>query len=158
MRPRHGPVVPALLASVLGMASAVAADVAPEKTVVAPVAGAVGGSAGPAEAVVVAGHVSITGKIIHATVFGAPPVLELHVDLSNVRGRGQRTGKPYVVDSQAILHRPLVAFDPVEISFPFVVDGKLLLARSATASFGVYYSASKGMTTSPVQIKANPPS
>jgi hypothetical protein len=102
--------------------------------------------------VVFVGQASISGKVIYDTVFGAPPVLEIIVDLSDVRGRGLRTGKAYLVSSQAILHRPLLAFDPIEISFTFAADGNMLLARSAVASFGVSYSAAGGMTTTPVRI------
>jgi hypothetical protein len=96
--------------------------------------------------------------VIRDTVFGAPPVLEILVDLSNVRGRGVRTGKSYLVAGHTVLHRPLLAFDPVEVTFSYAADGNLLLARSALASFGVYYSAGKGMTTSAVRILPNRPS
>jgi hypothetical protein len=162
MKTMNRPVVPVLLASIIGAAtgfmawgtSAAAEPVALEKTVVALVAGSVGGSHGPAEAVVFSGQASITGKVLHDTVFRAPPVLEIVVDLSKVTGKGVRTGKIYQVASQTVLHRPLVAFDPVEITFPFVPDGNVLQARSAMASFGVYYSAAKGMTTTPMVITA----
>jgi hypothetical protein len=165
MKTMRRPVIAALLAPVitvvmglLGWGNSAAADPAAlEKTVVAAAIGAVGGGAGPTEAVVFSGQASISGKVIHDTVFGAPPVLEIIIDLSNVRGKGQRTGKTYLVSSQAILHRPLLPFDPVEVSFPFVADGNLLLARSATASLGVFYSAARGMTTTTVLIRPNPP-
>ncbi|WP_309679534.1 hypothetical protein [Polaromonas sp.] len=167
MKTMHRPVLPALRASVItalalvlgmpGWGNSAAADPVLENTVVAAVVGAVGGSGGAAEAVVFTGQASISGKVVHDTVFGAPPVLEIIVDLGNIRGKGLRSGKTYLVSSQAILHRPLLAFDPVELSFPFVADGNLLLARSATASFGVYYSAARGMTTTPVRISPNRP-
>ena len=134
MKTMHRPVIFVLLASVitvaagmLGWGKAVADAVPPEKTVVAAVMGMVDGSGGPAEAVVFTGQASISGKVVHDTVFGAPPVLEIIVDLSNVSGKGLRSGKTYlVVSNQLILHRPLLAFDPIEVSFPFFADGNML--------------------------------
>jgi hypothetical protein len=123
-----------------------------EKTVAAEAAGSVGTSGDAAEPVSFSGQAMISGRIVRDTTFGAPPGMEITVDLSNVRGKGLRTGKAYVVSSQTILHRPLVAFETVEVSFPFTPDGQVTLSRSAMASFGIYYTAAKGMTTTPVRI------
>ena len=164
MKKMHRSLIPVLLAFVitgvtgmLGWGSALA-DASPlEKTVVAAAIGAVGGSGGTSEAVIFSGQASISGKVVHDTVFGAPLILEIVVDLSQVSGKGLRSGKIYLVSSHAILHRPLLAFDPVEVSFPFFTDGNMLSARSATASFGIHFSAAKGMTTTRVIIKPNLP-
>jgi len=150
--------IPVLLAGALAWGPSTAADPpALEKTVVAAATGAVGAAGAASEAVVFVGEAQISGKVIYDTVLGAPPILEIIVDLSKVTGRGTRSGKPYVVSSQAILHRPLLAFDQVEVSFPFAAGGSPLQARSATASFGIYYSAAKGMTTTPVRISPHAP-
>ena len=160
MRTMNRSVVPVVLASVVGGAAgltgwgtSLAADPAPiEKTVLAAAAGAVAANDAASEAVVFSGQATISGKVIYDTVFGAPPILEIIVDLSTVKGKGARTGTAYLVSSQAILHRPLVAFDPIEVAFSFAANGNTALARSATASFGVYYNAVTGMTTTPVRV------
>jgi len=165
MKTMHRTTLPVVLACVLGAAAgslawrtSAAADPAPaEKTVVAAAAGSVGVDGAASEPVLFAGQASITGKVIYDTVFGAPPVLEMIVDLSKVTGRGLSTGKAYQVASQAILHRPLKAFESVEVSFSFAADGDAALARSALASFGVYYDAASGMSTTPIRISTLPP-
>lgn len=164
MKKMHRSLIPVLLAFVitgvtgmLGWGSALADAFPLEKTVVAAAIGAVGGSGGTSEAVVFSGQASISGKVVPDPVFGAPPILEIVVDLSQVSGKGLRSGKTYLVSSQFILHRPLIAFDPVEVSFPFFADGDMLSARSAMAAFGVLYSAARGMTTTRVIIKPHLP-
>ena len=164
MKKLHRPFIAVLLAFVLIVVTGmlgwdkVLAQPAPiEKTVVASVVGAIGGSGGSAEAVIFTGQASISGKVIHDTVFGAPPVLEISVDLSHISGKGLRSGKTYLVSSQAILHRPLIAFDPIEVSFPFFADGDMLAARSAVANFSVLFSAARGITTTRVVVTPNLP-
>ncbi|GAB3665219.1 hypothetical protein GCM10028813_46360 [Ramlibacter alkalitolerans] len=160
----HRTALPVVVASVVGAAAgslawgtSAAADPAPvEKTLLALAAGTVGADGAASEPVVFTGQASITGRVIYDTVFGAPPVLELIVDLSQVTGKGLRTGKAYQVASQAILHRPLKAFEPVELGFSFAADGGVTLARSALATFGVYYNAASGVSTTPVQISTVP--
>jgi hypothetical protein len=158
-------VVPVLLAAALGAASGVvaaqtsaaAAAASVEKTVIALAAGTVGAGDAASEPVVFVGQASITGKVIYDTVFGAPPVLEISVDLSGVSGMGLRTGRTYQVATQAVLHRPLLAFDSIEVGLSFAADGNATLARSALASFGVLYNATGGMTATPVRISTPPP-
>jgi hypothetical protein len=152
-----------VLACALGAAGSLApggsaADnaAAAENTVTAAASGTVGAGGPASEPVAFSGQASIRGKVIHDTTFGAPPVLEIIVDLSQVKGRGLRSGKDYLVASQAILHRPLLPFDPIEVGFSFAEDGKLLQARSALASFSVYYTAARGITTTPVRITLHP--
>jgi len=111
-----------------------------------------------AEPVAFSGQAAVSGRVIHDTVFGAPPVLEVIVDLSQVTGKGLSSGAVYTVQGQAIVHRPLLAFEQVEVGFSFAPEGNVLQARSAIAAFGVYYSAAKGMTITPVRIIAHPAS
>jgi len=165
MRIVNRPVVPVVLASFLGAASGLVAAQTPaaaaaapvEQTVVASAAGTVGAGLAGAEPVAFVGQASITGKVIYDNVFNAPPVLEIIVDLSGVTGKGVRTGKTYQVPTLAILHRPLLAFDSIEVGLSFVADGNLGLARSALASFSVLYNATTGMTATPVRIADVPP-
>jgi len=165
----------ALVVGMLGWGSGHARDVRPRATVpagpvpvnaapvvgsvvAATVSGAVSSSGGPAEAVVFSGQASISGKVIHDPDFGTPPVIEIIVDLSKVSGVGLRSRKAYLVSTQAVLHRPLLAFDSVEVSFPFVAEGEdMLRARSGLASFGIQFSAAGGITASRVIITDNRP-
>ena len=110
------------------------------------------------EAVVFAGEASVTGRVIRDSVFHAQPVLELIVDLGKVTARGQRSGTPYRVQSQLVVRRPLQAFEQVEAGFSFVPDGDVLQARTGMVSFGVYYSAARGLSTTPVRFLPFPPS
>ena len=165
MRSLERSFLPALLscavvgaAGLLAWGTSAAADPPPvEKTVTALASGTVGAGGRASEPVVFSGQAVITGKVIEDTVFRAPPVLEIIVDLSKVVGKGQRSGKAYVVASPAILHRPLLANDVVEVNFTFAADGNALQARSATASFGILYSAAKGVSTTPVRIATQSP-
>ncbi|MBA2964239.1 MULTISPECIES: hypothetical protein [Ramlibacter] len=155
MNTLHRRLVPVLLAIVV--TAVAAADADQQKAVTAQAAGTVA-AAGPAtEAVVFSGQASISGRVVRDTTFGAPPVLEIIVDMKNVTGKGVRSGKAYLVSSESIVRRPLAAFEQVEVSFPFAPDGNVLQARSAMASFGVNYNASKGLTTTPVRISAQNP-
>ena len=128
----------------------------PRTVVAAAVNGAVSSSGGPSEAVIFSGQASVSGKVISDPDFGAPPILEIVIDLSNVSGRGVQSGKTYLVSTQAVLHRPLLAFDLIELSFPFVAEGDdMLRASSALASFGIQFSAARGITATKVNITAN---
>lgn len=160
MKTIHSPVLPILLAAVLAGAPGQSAAVdppGPENTVVAIATGAVGPSDAASEPVVFTGQAAISGKVIYDTVFGAPPELEISVDFSGVTGKGARTGRLYLVTSQAILHRPLLAFDTIEVGVSFAADANALLARSALASFALSYSAASGITATPVRISPVPP-
>ncbi len=159
MNPLRGPLIPqvragfvALVTGMLCWVSAPAGDVAGGGSVVAAVQGAVPGAP---ENVIFSGQATISGRVIHDPDFGAPPVLEIVVDLSNVSGLGRLSKKTYRVTSQVILRRPLLAFDSVEVSFPFFAEGDMSSARSALASFSIDYSATNGITTSTVVITAN---
>ncbi|MGH6626880.1 MAG: hypothetical protein ACRECD_10140 [Burkholderiaceae bacterium] len=163
----HSPWMPAVLSSGIvaallawGSASALAQPagvVGHQSTVVSVVHGAVGGSGGPQEPVIFSGQASISGKVIHDPDFGTPPVLEVVIDLSQVSGTGVQSRKTYLVSTQAVLHRPLLAFDPFELSFPFFLEGDGSPARWALASFGIHFNAARGMAVTPVTVKANRP-
>lgn len=169
MKKMHRPWIPvfpsigiALVVAMLGWlgtpAGAEPAGVAADGRTVAmaTVNGAVSSSGGQSEAVIFSGQASISGKVIPDPDFGAPPILEIVIDLSNVSGTGVRSGKTYLVSTQAVLHRPLLAFDSIELSFPFIAEGDdMLRARSALASFSIQFSAARGITPTKVNITAN---
>lgn len=91
------------------------------------------------------GHVLITPRIIEDPDFRTPTVLELIIDFSNVKGVGPANGRRFVTDAQTIVRRPLLAFDPIEVTFPYAPDGEALSARTAKASLGVSFSARSGV-------------
>ena len=151
---RNRMLVPVLLASVLVAATGwPAASVAAEQ---AAVTGTVVERA--LEPVVFGGQASITGRVIQDTDFGAPPVLELIVDLGGVTATGARSGRAYQVQKEAIVRRPLQPFEQVEIGISFALESDVTQARSALASFGVRYSGSGGLKTTPVKVEPHPPS
>lgn len=161
MKPAQRPLVPVWLslvavvaAMLLGWASAPVGAAPVGSIVVAEVNGAV---RGPPEGVAFSGQASISGKVIDDGVFGAPPVLEIFIDLSQVSGVGLSSGKKYLVSTQTRLQRPVLAFDSIEVTFPFFADGDMLSARSAQAYFSIYFSATKGIRTSKVVVTANQP-
>jgi hypothetical protein len=180
MATRNPPLVPVLLASVLGVATGwlapqaataqapvrlvAAGPVAAEVTgTLAPIAATVPAGVGSAaerasEGIVFAGQASISGRVIHDDVFGAPPVLEVIVDLGSVTAKGMRSGLAYQVQQHSIVRRPLQPFEQMEVDISLVPQGDVLQARSAVASFGVHYSVAKGLTTTPVKIEPHRPS
>jgi hypothetical protein len=185
MTNRNQALAPALLASALGAATgwlatgtAAAQQAAPDAVAAGTVAATATGTLTPravpvvtarasgkgsaleraTEPVVFGGQAAISGRVIHDTTFGAPPMLEIIVDLSKVTAKGVRSGRPYVLQAQAVVRRPLRAFEQMEVDFTFAPDGNVLEARSGLALFGVYYSAAKGMTTTPLRMSLHPPS
>lgn len=91
------------------------------------------------------GHVLITPRIIDDPDFRTPTLLELIIDFSNVKAVGSSNGQRFVSDSQTIVRRPLLAFDPIEVTFPYAPDGNALSARTAKASLGVSFNARSGV-------------
>ncbi len=170
MKSMHSRWTPALRSSGIALATALLAwggasalaqpvgVVGHQSTVVSAVTGAVGGGRGPIETVVFSGQASISGKVIHDPDFGNPPILEVVIDLSNVTGTGVQSRKTYVIATQAVLHRPLLAFDPFELSFPFYLEGDNSPARWALASFGIHFNAARGMAATPVTVTGKRPS
>jgi hypothetical protein len=91
------------------------------------------------------GHVLITPRIIEDPDFRTPTVLELIIDFSNVKGVASSNGRRFVSDSQTIVRRPLLAFDAIEVTFPYAPVGEAHSARTAKASLGVSFSVKSGV-------------
>lgn len=156
----------ALLAGLLVSAMSVGAGVAPSlgrvsenvvrvprTDMTAPVSGTVSPVDGASERVLFFGLATISGKVIHDPDFGAPPILEISIDLRQIHGKGLRSGKNYQTATHAVLHRPLSAFDVIELTYPFVAEGDGSPTRSALASFGIRYSAAGTLTTTAVSVR-----
>ena len=153
MADRNRTLIPTLLMSLLGVTAAWPAPAAAEQTAVT---GTVVERA--LEPVVFGGQASITGRVVHDTDFGAPPVMELIIDMSGVSARGARSGLAYQVQKEAIVRRPLQPFEQIEVGIAFAPGSDLTQARSALASFGVRFSEAAGMTTTPMKVGPHPPS
>jgi hypothetical protein len=100
---------------------------------------------GDTENIAFSGKASITGKVIDDPHFRGPTVLQLVIDFSGITGVGVTTGKQYVTEAQAVLHRPLVVFDPIQATFPYYSSGNFASARTALASFSVSYGPPAGL-------------
>jgi hypothetical protein len=100
---------------------------------------------GDTENIAFSGKASISGKVIDDPHFRGPTVLQLVIDFSGVTGVGVTSGKKYVTEAQAVLHRPLIAFDPIQATFPYYSSGNFASARTALASFAVSYGPPAGI-------------
>jgi hypothetical protein len=100
---------------------------------------------GKNENILFSGTIKVTCKLIDDPLFRAPRVLQLLIDFSGLTGTGLASGKKYLTAAQAVVHRPLLNFDPVQASFPYYPDNDLLAARSALASFAVSFREPAGI-------------
>lgn len=92
-----------------------------------------------------AGEMTITTRVIDDTVFNGPTMLEMIIDFSRVKGQGKASGKKFATEAQVIVHRPLLAFDEVEVIFPYVEGNNVHAARTAMAVISASFSASAGI-------------
>lgn len=95
---------------------------------------------GETENIAFSGRVTIAGKFIDDPEFRSSRLLQLVIDFSGVKGRGLASGKLYVTSAQAVLHRPLLATDPIQATFPYYPSNNPLAARAALATFSVTHS------------------
>jgi hypothetical protein len=98
------------------------------------------------DSVAFSGQATITPRIITDTVFNGPTVLELVIDFASVKGTEKSSGRQFGTVAQAIVRRPLLAFDQVEVTFPYYAGAEVSATRTALASFGVSFAAASGVT------------
>lgn len=95
---------------------------------------------GATENISFSGIVIITPKLVNDPVFKGPPVLELVVDFSGMKGVGVASRKAYVTNVQAVLHRPLQTLDVIEVMLPYApTGGSFGSERTMMASFAVAF-------------------
>ena len=92
------------------------------------------------------GQMMISTRVIDDPVFSSPTILELTIDFSNVRGVGKGSGKKFVTEAQTIVHRPLLAFDAIEVTFPYAPGNDVHLARTARVLIAVSFNARSGFS------------
>lgn len=120
-----------------------------------PVDGSVGNGT---DTVAFSGDMSIATRLIDDPVFNGPRLLELVVDFSNVKGVGKGAGQAaFTSTAQAIVHRPLLAFDPIEITFPYTPGNNASASLTAKATINVSFNATSGlaMTSKITNMPAN---
>lgn len=91
------------------------------------------------------GEMTISTRVIDDTVFNGPTMLEMIIDFSNVKGQGKASGKKFTSEAQVIVHRPLLAFDEVEVIFPYTQGNDVHAARAAMAVISASFSAKSGI-------------
>jgi len=92
------------------------------------------------------GQMTVSTRVIDDPVFSSPTILELIIDFSNVRGVGKNSGRKFVTEAQTIVHRPLLAFDQIEVSFPYAPANNVHLARTANVLLAVSFNAKSGFS------------
>ena len=91
------------------------------------------------------GEMTITTRVIEDTFFNGPTMLEMIVDFSRVKGEGKASRKKFTTEAQVIVHRPLLAFDEVEVIFPYTQGNDVHAARSAMVTISTSFSARSGI-------------
>ena len=97
------------------------------------------------ENVAFGGEMTISTRVIDDTVFNGPTMLEMVIDFSRVKGQGKASGNKFTSEAQVIVHRPLLAFDEVEVIFPYTQGNDAHAARSAMAVISASFSARSGI-------------
>ena len=97
------------------------------------------------ENVAFGGEMTISTRVIDDTVFNGPTMLEMIVDFSRVKGQGKASGKKFTSEAQVIVHRPLLAFDEIEVIFPYTQGNDVHAARSAMVIISASFSARSGI-------------
>lgn len=91
------------------------------------------------------GEMTISTRVIDDTFFNGPTMLEMSIDFSRIKGQGLASGKKFTSQAQVIVHRPLLAFDEVEVIFPYTQGSDVNAARSAMATISASFSARSGI-------------
>lgn len=102
------------------------------------------------------GEMTISTRIIDDTFFNGPTMLEMVIDFGRVKGQGKASGKKFTSEAQVIVHRPLLAFDEIEVIFPYTQGNDVHGARSAMATISASFSARSGIALTS-KIKKVPP-
>ena len=102
-----------------------------------PVSGTVGAGI---DAVVLSGQMKIAPRIIPDPDFNSPTNLELAIDFVGVKGKGVTS---FSTEAQTIIHRPLLALDPIEVTFPYSAGN---IAKTAKAILMVSFNAASGVS------------
>ena len=97
------------------------------------------------ETIAFGGQMTISTRVIHDTVFHGPTMLEMVIDFRRVKGLGSASGKQFTTEAQVIVHRPLLAFDEVEVIFPYTQGNDVHAERSAMVTISASFSATSGI-------------
>jgi len=112
---------------------------------------------GSPETVAFSGTVMVGAKRVSDPDFFAPDSVVLSIDLAGISGKGQSSGKTYVVANQEVVIRRLAQVDNVIVTFPFVVSGSAMPTSPRIGAANVALSfASTGAVTSAKVTVSNP--
>jgi hypothetical protein len=101
------------------------------------------------DAVELSGQMTIATRIIDDSVFNGPTILELVIDFSSVKGKGNGNGSSkFETEAQTIIHRPLLALDAIEVTFPYSAGNSVHSAKTAKATLSVSFNAASGIAIS----------
>ncbi|NQW82295.1 MAG: hypothetical protein HQ445_14090 [Polaromonas sp.] len=92
------------------------------------------------------GPLTVSTRVIPDPVFSSPTVLELVIDFSSVVGVNKAGGKKFLTEAQTIVHRPLLAFDQIEVTFPYRLGAAVQSARTANVLLAVSFNAASGVS------------
>jgi len=99
------------------------------------------------DAVDLNGQMTVATRIIPDPDFNSPTNLELIIDFSSVKGNGKAKGQEkFATEAQVIIHRPLLALDPVEVTFPYFAGNSAKSAKVAKAKLMVAFNAQTGIS------------
>ncbi len=91
------------------------------------------------------GQIDISTRIIDDPDFNGPTMLEMIIDFKSVKGVGKASGRKFATESQTVIHRPLLAFDEIEATFPYTQGNDVHAARTAKAAISVAFSPGSGL-------------
>ena len=120
--------------------------------------GSVSGSVvGSPETVAFSGSVTVGAKRVSDPDFFAPDSVVLSIDLTGITGKGQSSGKTYVVTNQEMVIRRLAQVDNVVVTFPFAASGSTMTMSPRIGAANVALSfASTGAVTAAKVTVSNP--
>ena len=99
------------------------------------------------DAIDINGQMTVATRIIPDLDFGNGPTLELIVDFSSVKGNSKAKGQEkFATEAQVVIHRPLLALDAVEVTFPYNQGNSANSAKTAKATMMVSFDAKKGVS------------
>jgi hypothetical protein len=124
-----------------------------------PIAVNVNGTVGTGvDAVDLNGQMTVATRIIPDPDFNSPTNLELIIDFSSVKGNGKAKGQEkFATEAQVVIHRPLLALDPVEVTFPYFAGNGANSAKTAKAKLMVAFNAQTGISITSTVTDVPPP-
>lgn len=137
-----------LVGGAAGLPGGTAASAA---TVLSTAAIPIGGTViGPSESISISGYVQVNSTMVTDPDFGAPPIVILTFDFTNVSGQGLKTGATYNTTSgdQNDMIRAFKSSELIQMTFPIWKSTvNFMSAKSGLASFTLNFDVVNGTLT-----------